>query len=504
MANDGALLRDYAQSGSEDAFAELVRRHLDLVYSTALRAVNGDEPLAKDVCQSVFINLARKAPTLSNRSVLSGWLYTSACFAAAKAVRSERRRQAREQEAHAMQQHITSTSGDTDWDRIRPAFDSVMLELKDSDRGALLLRFFERRSLAEVGARLGLSENAARMRVERALERLRERLARRGVTSTAAALALALAHQTVAAAPFGLAASITASTLAAAGAGGGYSILKLIAMSKAKIVVIGAVVAAGVAAPVIVQHQTNTRLTAQLEALRSQLAAAPQGQQPDVAATDTGEADQLRREHAELLRLRGEVTALRQRVASMANNPQDSNDRLYALKQANEEAEAKALLAKSPEIPMVPAHLWANAGFATPTAALQTLNWAIANRDTNAFGNALTWDSQAKARAEALFAAAPESVRQRYGTVDGVLYDWWLNNSTPIAAGRVLSQIEEGPNEATLVEQHVYTDGRVRENTVQFQRDENGEWRQVIPPQLMPKLEVVLNGPSGTAPPGSR
>src|SRR5215470_11856040 len=106
MAEDGELLRAYAQSGSEEAFAELVRKHLDLVYSTALRSVNGDEPLARDVCQSVFIDLARKAARLSQRRMLSGWLYTSACFAAAKAVRSERRREAREQQAFAMQDDL--------------------------------------------------------------------------------------------------------------------------------------------------------------------------------------------------------------------------------------------------------------------------------------------------------------------------------------------------------------------------------------------------------------
>jgi RNA polymerase sigma factor (sigma-70 family) len=500
MTDDGALLREYAQSGSEDAFAELVRRHLDLVYSTALRALNGNQDLAKDVCQSVFIDLVRKAASLSNCSVLTGWLYKSACFAAAKTVRSECRRQVREHQAHVMQEQITSHSQDIVWENISPVFDSVMLELKDSDREALLLRFFERRSLAEVGTKLGLHENAARMRVERALERLRDRLARRGVTSTAAALAILLTHQPVIAAPTGLAASITAGTLAVASNVSVYSILNLIVMSKAKTMLIGAVVASCVATPVILQqHQVNARQSAQIEALRNQLSQASQAQPVTIPAA-TSELEQLRRDNAELLRLRAEVVSLRQRSASTPKQRKEPNDQLWALKQANEAAEAQALLSKSPEIAMVPAHAWSNVGFATPAAALETLNWAIANRDTNVFGNALVWDTQAKARADALFAAAPEMVRQKYGNVDGVIYDWWLNNSTPVAAARVLSQVEEGASEVTLLEQHIYTDGRVRENTVQFQRDENGVWRQVVPPELMPKLEVVLNNLGATPP----
>jgi RNA polymerase sigma factor (sigma-70 family) len=493
MADDGSLLRNYAQSGSEDAFAELVRRHLDLVYSTALRRVNGDQFLAKDVSQSVFLDLARKASHLSDRSVLSGWLYTSACFAAAKAARSEDRRHTREQRAHAVQEQITTTGENHDWEELRPVLDSLMLGLKHSDREALLLRFFQRRSLAEVGGKLGLSENAARMRVERALGRLREGLSRRGITSSASALALLLAHQAVSAAPMGLAASITATSLSAAGTGGGYAILNLITMSKTKTILIGAVVAASAATPVIVQHHTNSRLKGQIDGLQTQLAEAAQVQQTGVTSNDTAELEQLRRDNAELLRLRTEVSALRQRVASLINDQSDPNARAKSLKQAAEEAEGKALLAKSPEIPLVPAHLWANVGYTTPAAALQTLNWAIANRDTNTFANALAWDAQAKARADALFAAAPESLRQKYGTVEGVILDWWLNHSTPIAAGRVLSQVEEAGNEVTLLEQHLYTDGRVRENTLQFQRDETGIWRQVIPQELLPKLEVVLN-----------
>jgi RNA polymerase sigma factor (sigma-70 family) len=180
MANDGALLRQYSQSGSEEAFGELVRKHLDLVYSTALRTLAGDEHLARDVSQTVFIDLARKAASLCRRPELAGWLYTSTCFAAANAVRSERRRQAREQAAELMTESA-SAAENADWDRIRQVLDSSMLELKETDREALLLRFFQRRSLAEMAQKLGLNENAARMRVERALERLRGLLHRRGI-----------------------------------------------------------------------------------------------------------------------------------------------------------------------------------------------------------------------------------------------------------------------------------------------------------------------------------
>jgi hypothetical protein len=172
------------------------------------------------------------------------------------------------------------------------------------------------------------------------------------------------------------------------------------------------------------------------------------------------------------------------------------------MRRDSESEQANVLLGKSPEIPMVPAEKWTNVGFATPADALQTLNWAVAHHDTNAFSNTLIWDAPARARADALFAAAPETVRQRFGSVDAVIYDWWLNNATPISAARVLSQVDEGANEAAVVEQHIYNDGRVRENTVQFQRDDSGSWRQVLPQEMMPKLSVVLNNlenlPPGT------
>jgi RNA polymerase sigma factor (sigma-70 family) len=314
---DSELLQKYIQSGSESAFAELVQSHLDLVYSTALRALNGDEHLAKDVSQSVFIDLARKAASLSRRPTLTGWLYTSTCFAAAKAARAERRRQVREGEVHSMREQIGDT-GEPDWEQIRPLLDTVMLELKDGDREALLLRFFERRSLAEVGTKLGLSQNAARMRVERALERLRGRLTRRGVTSSGAALGLMLMFQAVGAAPAGLSGYISAcSTVATASTS--YSFLNLVSMTNIKTVCIGAAIAATVTTPIIIQQRTNDRLRAEIEAVRKQLSEMLPGQQSSAVA-DRAEIEQLRRDNADLLRLRNEITALRQTVASMTNN----------------------------------------------------------------------------------------------------------------------------------------------------------------------------------------
>src|SRR6266566_5795339 len=197
MTLDAELLRRYADVQSEDAFAELVRRHLDLVYSAALRQVNGDAHLAQDVTQTVFTDLARKAETLSRRPVLTGWLYTSAHFAAAKAVRAEVRRRAREQEAQTMRELLHSPTPDLDWSKLRPVLDEAMHELKESDRAAILLRYFEQRQLAEIGARLGVSENTARMRVERALDKLRAHLARHGISTSAAVLSAAISVSAV-------------------------------------------------------------------------------------------------------------------------------------------------------------------------------------------------------------------------------------------------------------------------------------------------------------------
>jgi RNA polymerase sigma factor (sigma-70 family) len=220
MIGDAELLRCYAEEKSEYAFAELVRRHIDLVYFTAVRQV-GDAHCAEEVAQAVFTDLARKAATLWRRPVLASWLHTSTRFAAAKARRTEERRQRHEQEAATMNALHRDEAAAADWERLRPLIDDVVHELNDRDREAVLLRFFEGRPFADIGVTLGLSEDAARMRVDRALSKLHALLVQRGVTSTAAALGAVLANQAAVAAPSALAATITGAALTGAAVASG-------------------------------------------------------------------------------------------------------------------------------------------------------------------------------------------------------------------------------------------------------------------------------------------
>lgn len=208
--DDWQLLDTYARTGSEAAFAQLVERHLGLVHAAARRQVNNDA-LAADVAQAVFLLLARKAGSFGPKSVLAGWLFRTTRFVATRALRAEIRRQRREQEAVAMQ-HLHTT--DSPWNRLAPELDEALAHLGETDRNALLLRFAEGRNHREVGAALGLSEEAAKKRVNRALDKLRDTLASHGVTLTVAVLAGLLADRLVAAPPAGLAPSITQGVIA--------------------------------------------------------------------------------------------------------------------------------------------------------------------------------------------------------------------------------------------------------------------------------------------------
>jgi RNA polymerase sigma factor (sigma-70 family) len=246
MTTDNDLLRRYVEDQSEPAFTALVERHIALVYSAALRQVSGDVPAAQDVTQAVFCDLARQGRRLMRHPSLAGWLYTSTRFLAAKTRRAERRRHAREQHTHPMNEPLGSAIPDLDWRELRPVLDDAMHDLSETDREAVLLRYFQERPLAEIGSRLGLTENAARMRVDRALEKLRDALAKRGVTSTVSVLALGLAQYAVVAAPEGLALQVGRAALLAGGTGGvGWlaGIHSVMSVARSPLLISGAAVA---------------------------------------------------------------------------------------------------------------------------------------------------------------------------------------------------------------------------------------------------------------------
>src|SRR5471032_728003 len=208
MSDDRQLLRRFAADRSEAAFGELVARHVTLVYSAALRQTGGDAHRAQDIAQIVFTDFARKAPSLSEKIILAGWLHRATIFAVRQILRGERRRRAREQEAVTMNA-IQSENENDGWKQIRPLLDEALDRLNKTDRDALLLRFFEQQSLAQVGENLGSNEDAARKRINRALEKLRAILTRNGVTTTAAALSTVISANAIQVAPAGLAATLT-------------------------------------------------------------------------------------------------------------------------------------------------------------------------------------------------------------------------------------------------------------------------------------------------------
>jgi len=256
--DDMDLVRQYARCKSEEAFATLTSRHVNLVYSVALRQVH-DAHLAEEITQTVFIILARKAGSLSSKTVVSGWLCRTARYASARALLIQRRRQNREQEAY-MQSLLNETEPDA-WTQIAPLLDKAMAQLGEKDQDAVVLRYFEGRSFKDVSAALGTSEAGAKMRVNRALEKLRQVFTRYGLTLSVATIASAVSVNSVQAAPLGLATTIsvaavkgttvTASTLTLIN-----TTLKFMAWTKLKTtLVVGAIVvlAAGTATVTIPQ-----------------------------------------------------------------------------------------------------------------------------------------------------------------------------------------------------------------------------------------------------------
>jgi uncharacterized protein (TIGR03435 family) len=266
---DHELLAQYAQNrreSAEAAFAALAQRHVNLVYSTALRSV-GNTHAAQEITQAVFIILANRAGRLSSRVVLPGWLYQTTRLTAANFLRGEIRRQKREQEAF-MQSTLQESSDDNAWRQIAPLLDTALGQLGERDRNALVLRFFENKNLREVGLALGASEDAAKMRVNRALEKLRKFFSKRGAIFSAAVITGAISANSVHAAPIGLAQTISATAVTQGAAVSTSTLtlakgaLKLMAWSKMQTSLAAAgILLLAVSATVVTTEVVHTRST---------------------------------------------------------------------------------------------------------------------------------------------------------------------------------------------------------------------------------------------------
>ena len=329
---DSELLRSYAEDGSEAAFAELVQRHVDLVYGAAMRQSWGDATLAEDLTQSVFTAMARKAGELSKHPVLSGWLYKYVRHLAANHHRADQRRKNREQASIKMNTPDSSDDADSLWEEVKPVLDDAMDGLDDKDRNAVVLRFYENQSLRAVGSALGLSENAARMRVGRALTKLRDLLAQRGVSSSASGLAKALGVGAVAfCAPSGMAATVASQALAATAGVGTVTttttLTSIMSMTKVQAGLAAVVVTAGLGVATVQQSRVgalsreNARLQSQvteLSPLRAEVARLKNevaSSAPDV---------QQRKSQLEIAGLRGRLTMALARLRELETPPADT------------------------------------------------------------------------------------------------------------------------------------------------------------------------------------
>ncbi len=321
-ANDLDLLREFARENSQDAFTEIVRRHLGLVYSAALRQVRSP-PLAEEIAQSVFADLAREAGRLKPDTVLTAWLYTVTRRTALNVARGEARRRLREQ--IAVEMNSMNASAD-DWTHIEPLLDDAMAALDETDRTAVLLRYFENKSLREVGEVLGASEDAAQKRVSRAVKRLRDYFSKRDVAVGAGALAVLLSAHAAQSAPTGVARAISAAAACARGVISSstptaIAATKTIAMTVLEKTIIGAALVAAVGIGVYEAHRAS-ELRAQNQALRQHQAVLAgeirqlQGERDDATnrlarLLATNLRSPSGSNEGELLRLRGEVARLR-------------------------------------------------------------------------------------------------------------------------------------------------------------------------------------------------
>jgi len=470
MSNDAELLRTYVQRRDENAFSELVRRHIDVVYAAALRRANGRSDLADDITQRVFCDLARKAALLADHPVLIGWLHRSTRYAALDALRGEMRREKLGRELTAMSDADSATEVAVPWEQLRPVLDAALDELSARDRELVLLRYFSGLTFADAGARFGLREDAARRRTERALEKLRGVLARRGVTSTTAALGVLLANQPLVAAPAGLAASASAAAVVAAPTGALASTVTFFLMNKAAASALSALVAVGLTT--IVWTSVARDRGPEMESLRAENAKLTRATAANAPASETAA-------------VANEYAATATAIARAMGQRQTSRTGAAAGPVKSNATSAGEVTARGHR----------NHGIATPQDAALTFAWAGDVCDPDEFAKIIYFDPKAREAAANVLAGMPEEIRAQYPTPEkfyGMLLSASCLEAPPPTAEmleRMMTTVEIEPGRAAS--RRVGTQRTMHE----YQLTESG-WKYVLPEAGVKGLPGILN--SGT------
>ena len=462
MIEDAELLRSYAENRSEAAFAELVQRHVNLVYGAALRRVGGDTHLADEVTQTVFTTLARKAGRLVRHPVIVGWLHRSTHYAALDALRDKLRRDQAVKTMNANADPNRNRGPEINWEEIRPVIDSLLDRLNEHDRGALLLRFFENRTFAEIGAAMRLTEDAARMRVERALDKLYVQLGRRGIKSTTAALASVLAAEAVTAMPAGLAGSATGAALTASS--GAMGVFTFMSTTKLIVAIVGVAALTGA-----VSYALKNRASPQPAPL---LQAAPLRTTEQRLSNSGDELSRLRAENAARKRVRADLEA---RLARTPQSPESGH---------------------LPE-GVKPISAWKNAGRATPDAAIGTLLWGASSQDVDTLASMMALTPEARQKAEALFAGLPQATQDEFGSPNKLLATLFLGDipAEPVPTGvRVLEAKGQSADDMEMRVLIAFSDGTTKTVDYPLQLQGDGGWSARILPGVMDRWARTITG----------
>jgi len=488
MNDDSALLSRYADARDEGAFAELVQRYLNLVYFAALRQVAQDAQRAEDVTQVVFTELARKASTLADHQALAGWLHTTTRFVASEMMRTERRRQVRELEAHAMDVLSNDPAASAKWEQLRPIIDVSLEELHRDDREAVLLRFFANLPHAQIGQRLNLSENTARMRVDRALEKLGTSLAKRGVTSTSIALASVLANQAQASTPAGLAANTTTAALtgaakASATLAATTTTTKIISLMSTTKLIIGTAAVVTIAATAITWHQwqSGTALRDEVASLHQHTA---QLQAENQKLTERHKADD------EAVRAAQQALQAANLTSAAAIAPPPSSSAADPSRTTKNEASASAGEPTTSEKISVDVAA-KKSGRDTPVAAARTLLWYLQGGDIKHAAELLSFEPAERDKLKDLIDTLPEAIQDKYSTPAKLAAFAMSGSPRPLSNVQLLSETQ--PDDYTAI-QHVrleYKNGEVLEEDLKFHRDVDG-WKQVVSPASVDRLITYL------------